>query len=584
MFIAQVVSKGKHGKAYTSILLRESFRVGATVKSKTLAVLTRLPAHVLEAVRRAVAQPANSLPKPANSSGTALAAPLAVASAADSLAKLADASDGSLRLRQAESLGALWTVDQVAQQLGIKKALGVTRQAELSYWQVLARVLRPGTSLLAMVRLASTCAAAAMLGWRLAFTEDDLYANGTWLEGRHAVIERRLWQARPAPPRDQLFLYDVTSSYLEGNYNALAAWGYNRDHKEGKKQVVVGLLTDSQGEPVSIQVYRGNTSDPKTFGQQVHKVKKELGCEGVTLVGDRGMIRKDQKEVAQKAELHFVTALTKPQIQKLLVKKVLQLELFEEQVHEVLGEDGRRFVLRRNPMRQEELKRTREQKQQALEAALKKANTYLDEHPRAKVATQRRDLAARLESFKVQDWLKLTIKKQRLVLNCDAKALEAAALLDGCYVVETDLKTPQADAQTIHDRYKDLAFVERDFRTLKTGHLEFRPWFVCTEDNTQAHALTSMLALKVRRHLERAWWSLEVTVEEGLRELEKLCVMELVEAQSGKVVARLVPEPSAQQKQLLDALKLDLPRTVPKAEVTVGTRKKINQARQALEK
>jgi hypothetical protein len=113
-----------------------------------------------------------------------------------------------------------------------------------------------------------------------------------------------------------------------------------------------------------------------------------------------------------------------------LVKKVLQLELFEEQVHEVLGEDGRRFVLRRNPMRQEELKRTREQKQQALEAALKKANTYLDEHPRAKVATQRRDLAARLESFKVQDWLKLTIKKQRLVLNCDAKALEAAALLD----------------------------------------------------------------------------------------------------------------------------------------------------------
>ncbi len=166
------------------------------------------------------------------------------------------------------------------------------------------------------------------------------------------VIERRLWQARPAHPKDQLFLYDVTSSYLEGDYNALAAWGYNRDHKEGKKQVVVGLLTDSQGEPVSIQVYRGNTSDLKTFGQQVHKIKKELGCEGVTLVGDRGMIRTDQKAAAQKAEFHFITALTKPQIQKLLADKVLQLELFEEQVHEVLGEDGRRFVLRRNPVRQ----------------------------------------------------------------------------------------------------------------------------------------------------------------------------------------------------------------------------------------
>jgi len=260
------------------------------------------------------------------------------------------------------------------------------------------------------------------------------------------------------------------------------------------------------------------------------------------------------------------------------------MELFEEKVHEVLGEDGRRFVLRRNPVRQEELKRAREQKHQALEAALQKANTYLQEHPRAKVATQRRRLTARLESLKVQNWLKLSVKKQRLVLNLDAPALQTAAQLDGCYVVETDLHVPQADAQTIHDRYKDLALVERDFRTLKTGHLEFRPWFVCTEDNTQAHALTSMLALKVRRHLERAWWSLEVTVEEGLRELEKLCVMELVHAQSGKVVARLVPEPSARQKQLLDALKLDLPRTVPEAEVTVGTRKKINKVRKALEK
>jgi len=560
MFIAEVISKGKRGKSYTSILLRQSYRLGSAVKSKTLAVLTHLPAHVLEAVRRALAQPPNSL------------------------SKLADASGDSLRLRQGQSFGALWTVHQLAQHLGIKKALGVTQEADLSYWQVLARVLRPGTSLLAMVRLATTCAAAALLGWHRAFTEDDLYANGSWLEGRHAVIERRLWQARPAPPKDQLFLYDVTSSYLEGDYNALAAWGYNRDHKAGKKQVVVGLLTDSQGEPVSIQVYRGNTSDLKTFGQQVHKIKKELGCEGVTLIGDRGMIRPDQKAVAQKAEFHFVTALTKPQIQKLLADKVLQLELFEEKVHEVLGEDGRRFVLRRNPLRQEELKRAREQKQQALEAALKKANTYLDEHPRAKVPTRRRHLAARLESLKAQNWLKLSVKKQRLVLTLDAPALQAAAQLDGCYVVETDLKTAQADAQTIHDRYKDLAFVERDFRTLKSGHLEFRPWFVCTQDNTQAHALTSMLALKIRRHLERAWWPLEVTVEEGLRQLEELCVMELIHLQSGKVVARQVPEPSARQKQLLDALKLNPPATVPQAKVTVGTRKKINNVRKTLEK
>ena len=560
MFITDVVSKGKQGKSYTFILLRQSYRVGAAVKSKTLAVLTHLPAPVLDAVRRAI-DPST-----------------------DSLSKLAADSDDSLHLRQAQSFGALWTSDQIAQQLGIKKALGSTHQAQLGYWQVVARVLRPGTSLLAMVRLAGSCAAAALLDWQRPFTEDDLYANGSWLEDHHALIERRLWQARPAAPKDQLFLYDVTSSYLEGDYNALAAWGYNRDGKKGKKQVVVGLLTDSVGEPVSIQVYRGNTNDLKTFGDQVDKIKKKLDCQGVTLVGDRGMIRADQKTAAQKAGFHFITALTKPQIQKMLDDKVFQLELFDEKVHEVLDEEGRRFVLRRNPVRQEELKKAREQKRQSVQAAIQKANTYLKEHPRAKVSTQQRYLTERLEHLKVENWLKLSVKKKRLVLTLDEPALQAATQLDGCYVVESDLKAEQADAQTIHDRYKDLAYVERDFRTLKTGHLEFRPWFVCTEDNTQAHALTSMLALKVRRHLESAWWKMEVTVEEGLRELEKLCVMELVHTQSDKVIARIVPEPSSRQKELLDALKLSLPAAVPQSEVSVVTRKKINKARKPIEK
>jgi hypothetical protein len=560
MFITEVVSKGKRGKIYTSILLRESVRVGPTVKSKTLAVLTHLPAPVLAAVRQAVAQPA------------------------DSLAELAASANGALQLRQAESFGAVWTADQIARQLGLPQALGVTPAAALSYWQVLARVLRPGLSLLAMVRLARGCAAAALLGWRQPFTEDDLYANGAWLEGRHAVIERRLWQARPVAPRDQLFLYDVTSSYVEGDHNALADWGYNRDHKSGKKQLVVGLLTDSRGEPVSIQVYRGNTNDLKTFGDQVQKIKAELGGAGVTLVGDRGMIRTKQTTLAQQAGFHFITALTKPQIEKLLATQVFQLEFFEEQVHEVLGPDGQRWVLRRNPVRQAELQKTRTQKQQTLAAALAQANTYLQTHARAKLDTQRRQLTARLHKLKVQDWLAVTVQQKQLVLTADPKALAAASQLDGCYVVVTDLPSAQADAQTIHDRYKDLAYVERDFRTLKTGHLEIRPWYVCTEANTQAHALTAMLALKVRRHLERAWWPLEVTVEEGLRELEQLCVLELVHPTSGQVVSRQVPQPSARQQQLLTALKLSLPSTVPAATVTVGTRKKINQARKTLEK
>ena len=195
------------------------------------------------------------------------------------------------------------------------------------------------------------------------------------------------------------------------------------------------------------------------------------------------------------------------------------------------------------------------------------------------------DSIAKLERLGLNNWLTLGVKNKRLQLTTDKDALAQESRLDGCYVVRTDLKPAQADAQTVHDRYKDLAKVERDFRTLKTGHLEFRPWFVCKEENTHAHALTSMLALKVRRALEKAWWPIETTVQEGLQELEKLCVMELIHPETKAVISRHVPDGNSRQQQLIDALGLSLATaTVPEAKVTVGTRKKINEVRKPLAK
>jgi transposase len=557
MFVARVASKGKNGKSYSSILLRQTFRVGSKVKSKTLAVLTPLPARIISAIEKALAPEI------------------------DSLSSLAAQAPDRFRLRNAASFGAVWVVDQVATQLGLKKALGVTPEAALGYWQVLARVLAPATSLLGMVRLAGSCAAASILGWRRTFTEDDLYDNGSWLEDRQAVIERRLWQERKNPAQDQIFLYDVTSSYLEGSHNLLGDWGYNRDRKKGKKQLVIGLLTDAQGEPVSIQVYPGNTSDLNTFSDQVQKLKKDWGASGVTLVGDRGMIRGQQQEAATQAGFHFISSLTRAQIRTLLKQKVLQLEFFEEQVCEVAGEKNRRYILRRNPVRREELEKNRTEKRQSLEQAIGKANAYLAEHPRAQARTQQKRLARRLNQLALQSWLQIKCAGKTFRLEVNEAALQEQSQLDGCYVIQTDLPSAAATTQTVHDRYKDLAEVERDFRTMKTGHLEIRPWFVCKEETTRAHALTAMLALKVRRHLEKAWEKLDVTVEEGVAELATLCVMEFVDAESGTVAARQVPEPSARQKQLLDALGLTLPGIPPEAKVTVGTRKKIQNERKA---
>jgi hypothetical protein len=302
------------------------------------------------------------------------------------------------------------------------------------------------------------------------------------------------------------------------------------------------------------------------------------------MVGDRGLIKAEQQAAAQQAGFHFITALTKPQIRRLLKEKVLQMDLFDEEVCDVAAPKGERYVLRRNPVRQAELAAQRQAKQEALQAQARAASDYLTGHPKAKVRTQEKKLSARLKQLGVEKWLKLAVRGRRLTLSVEPEALLERSQLDGCYVIQTDLPKAQAAAQTVHDRYKDLAQVERDFRTLKTGHLEFRPWYVCKEDNTRAHALTAMLALKVRRHLERAWEKLNLTVEEGLRELETLCVMELVHEQTGRVVTRQVPMPSARQKELLDALELELPRTLPEAKVTVGTRKKIQEERKALAK
>ena len=167
--------------------------------------------------------------------------------------------------------------------------------------------------------------------------------------------------------------------------NALGAYGYNRDGKKGKKQIVIGLLCDEEGAPVSTEVFRGNTQDPQTFGAQVRKASQRFGCQRVTFVGDRGMIKSGQIEELAKAGFHYITAITKPQIDTLLSGGVLQMALFDDSLCEV-EQDSVRYVLRRNPVRAEEIAATRAGKQASVAALLQERNQYLAEHAKAKVS------------------------------------------------------------------------------------------------------------------------------------------------------------------------------------------------------
>lgn len=549
MYITETTRINPQGKPYRCILLRQSYREGGKVKNRTLANLSHCTPQEIEAIR------------------------LALHSKGD-LSVLGSVSQ-AVEIQEGRSVGAVCAIYQVAQRLGIEKALRKGLSGKLALWQVIARVIDQGSRLSA-VRLAQTHAACEVLGFTRGFEENDLYDNLAWLAKNQAKIERRLFTLRHGQQKPALLLYDVTSSYLEGHCNALAAFGYNRDGKSGKKQVVVGLLCDEEGEPVSTDVFAGNTADTATVALQIKKTAGRFGCERVTFVGDRGMIKSGQIKALSQVDFHYITALTKPQIERLIKKQILQLSRFSEQVYEV-EHKGIRYILRRNPLRAEEVATTRRDKGQRVERLVAKKNGYLYGHPRAQVSTALREVQRCLERLKIDTWLVVEAQGRTLGLKVNEEARSEAARLDGCYVIKTDLPRTVADSKIVHDRYKDLALVEQAFRTCKSSHLELRPFYVRTEESTRGHVLVVMLAYVIIRELSRAWSRFDLTVEEGISSLETLCAME-VSAKGHGTFCR-IPKPRESSMRLLEAIGVHLPEALPGRKVHVVSRKKLPERR-----
>ena len=550
MYIARALWPSSNGKTYQSIYLRESYRDGPHVRKRDIANLTHCDPKEVAAIELALKFKGDL-------------------SALGSL--------DHIQLRQGLSVGAVWTVYEVARRRGIDTALGHDFAGQLALWQVLARVLDQGSRLSA-VRLAQVHAACDVLGIRRGFDENDLYANLGWLSQQQEHIEDRLFASRKGQ-KPELFLYDVTSSYLEGQANALGAYGYNRDGKKGKKQIVIGLLCDEQGEPVSTEVFQGNTQDPATFASQVNKAKDRFGCERVTFVGDRGMIKSGQIRDLEQAGFHYITAITKPQIQTLLKAGVLQMDLFDVELCEV-SHEGVRYVLRRNPLRADELAASRADKKASVERLRETLDRYLTEHPRAQTSTAERSVRAKIAQLKLDAWLAVEVAGRSLQLTVNQPALDEISRLDGCYVLKTDLLQSAASKKVIHDRYQDLAEVEQAFRNCKTAHLEARPIYVRTADHTRGHVLVVMLAYLIRRDLSQAWTSLDVTVEEGLHQLQTLCSTEINVDGGGSCLR--IPTPSPASLPLFQALHLQLPKLLPHTETRVVTRRKLPERRRVL--
>jgi transposase len=536
-----------NGRTYRRALLRNSYRRKGKVCHDTVANLSKCSNEEIEAIKFALANKKNL---------AALKVP-----------------DKTVKTRQGLTVGTVWLLYQLAKRLGIVNALGRSGKAKLVLWMIISAVIG-SVSRLSATRLAQSHAACDILGLD-SFCEDDLYAAMDWLNDHQQVTEGRLFKDRYQHKKPNMYLYDVTSSYLEGNQNELGDYGYNRDGKKGKKQIVIGLLTDDEGRPISCEVFQGNTQDTKTFKSQVDKIAQRFGIKKVTFVGDRGMIKSAQISDLTTEKYHYITALTKPEMETLLKHDVVQMELFDKTVYEVEAE-GIRYIFRRNPIRVREIRETRQSKLRKVHDLCLQKSKYLAEHPKAKIEVAKRIVEEKAGRLKIDKWVNICNQGRDLSIEINKIILEEEEKLDGCYVIKTDLSVKTASKQTVHDRYKSLAEVEWAFRTMKTTLLHIRGIFVRKASRTRAHVFTIMLAYLIAYELRRLWQDIEVTIEEGIEELSSLCSTEAI---IGNVSIQTVPEPRERGKLLLQKANVTLPDAIPCRNVNVFTRKKLVEER-----
>ncbi len=324
-------------------------------------------------------------------------------------------------------------------------------------------------------------------------------------------------------------------------------------------------MADGSGEPLAVRVFAGHTGDPSTVAAQIEILTRQFAIEDVIFVGDRGMVKSAGKQALGAAGLRYISALTDPQIRKLLAGKTLQLELFAEPICEVES-DGRRFILRKNPEEARRVQHRLEDKLDKLRWKIEQRNEYVEKAPRAKPEAGLGMLQQWAARHKIASLVELRLEGRRIVQSLNQPERLRALELAGCYVIVTDVAKEKLSAQQVHDSYMALQKVERDFRTMKTGLLEVRPVFVRKESRTRGHVFCCLLALKLCRELERrlagAFGTTDadpqaVTVPDALAALSRLALL-LYDVDDSTTVTRL-PKPDAAQLSILAALKVTLP-------------------------
>jgi hypothetical protein len=490
-------AKSGEQRVYESVLVRRTYRDGTRVRHETLANLSALPAEAVSAIE-------------ATLKGERLVP-----------------AGQAVTITAAAPHGHVAAVHAMARELGLPALLGPAgRQRDLALALIISRVVKPGSKLSTL-----TWWNDATLGADLSVagaSTDDIYAAMDWLAHRQDAIEARLAARHLTPEANpsKMALFDLSSSWMEGSHCPLAARGYSRDGKKGKLQIEYGLLTDPSGRPVAVRVFPGSTGDPSAFTEIADVVRTKFGLQDMVMVGDRGMITSARiaalnqlEDGTQRPDAYgWITALRAPAIRKLMADDgPLQLSLFDEQdLAEITSPDfpGERLIACRNPVLAADRARTREELLAATEKLLAPLLARVQAGRLAGAGPIGVEVGKVITRYKTGKHFAVTITDHSLAVERRQDRIDAEAALDGFYVLRTPVPAAELDAAAVVTAYKNLKYVERDFRHIKSDDLDLRPVFHRLEERVKAHVLICMLACYLTWHLRRAWAPLTYTDEQ----------------------------------------------------------------------
>jgi hypothetical protein len=465
-----------------AILLRESFRQDGQVRKRTLANISDWPAEQIESLRRVLK------------------------------GERFPSEGGGLEIKRSLPHGHVAAVVGTMRKLGLPQLLDTTtsRNRELSLAMVAARILEPQSKLATARGLDPETATTSLLETLQLepATADDLYDAMDWLFAHQSRIEDRL--AKRHLSGGTLVLYDVTSTYFEGRSCPLARLGHSRDERSGNLQIVFGLLANAEGCPIAVEVFEGNTGDPKTVATQIGKLRKRFKLEHVIVVGDRGMLTNARiREDLQPEGIDWITALRAPQIQALVAGGALQLSLFDQRdLAEISHPDypGERLIACRNPLLAADRARKRDELLAATEKELAKiqARTQRLRKPLRGKDSIGIAVGKVIGHYKVGKHFDIVIEDAGFRYQRKQAQIDQEAALDGIYVIRTSVQTEVASAEQTVFHYKSLSTVERAFRSMKSVDLKVRPIHHHLADRVRAHVFLCMLAYYVEWHMRRA--------------------------------------------------------------------------------